>query len=136
MCLCRSSRLPHRTVRLIVTASQWKCCSIKETRKALGKIHLDISSPPPGICITEKESLSYLLIGFPFPFGGCAEGGGDRGLCNEKRNEAGLFLTERFVHTVDFTRRADISSSWRRRTRRKERWGEKMSLINQKQNDR
>lgn len=83
------------------------------------KSHFKISSLPQGICITEKESLSYLLIAFPFPFGGT--------FCNEKRNEGGLFLTERFVNTVDFTGRADISSSWR---------GEqKMSLINQKQND-
>lgn len=91
------------------------------------KSHFKISSLPPGICITvtkktnrKKESLSYLLIVFPFPFGGT--------YCNEKRNEGGLFLTERFVNTVDFTGRADICSSWR---------GEqKMSLINQTQNDR
>lgn len=84
------------------------------------KSHFKISSLPPGICITgKKKSLSYLLIVFPFPFGGT--------YCNEKRNEGGLFLTERFVNTVDFTGRADICSSWR---------GEqKMSLINQKQND-
>lgn len=65
---CPSSRLQDRTVRLIAAAPQWRRRSFKETRKAPGKIHLDISSPPPGICITEKESLSYLLIAFPFPF--------------------------------------------------------------------
>lgn len=73
------------------------------------KSHFKISSLPPGICITEKKkSLSYLLIVFPFPFGGT--------YCNEKRNEGRLFLTEGFVNTVDFTGRADIRSSWRGET--------------------
>lgn len=84
------------------------------------KSHFKISILPPVICITgEKKSLSYLLIVFPFPFEGI--------YCNEKRNEGRLFLTECFVNTVDFTWRADICSSWRKE--------QKMSLINQKQND-
>lgn len=75
------------------------------------KSNFKISSLPPGICITEKKkSLSYLLIVFPFPFEGI--------YCNEKRNKGGLFLTECFVNTVDFTGRADICSSWRRENRK------------------
>ena len=95
--------------------------SSKVTKSQWGKVISKISSLPPGICITEekKKSLSYLLSVFPFPFGGV--------YCNEKRNEGRLFLTECFVNTVDFTGRADICGSWRGE--------EKMSLINQKQND-
>lgn len=89
------------------------------TKSQWGKVILK-PSLPPGICNTGgKKSLSYLLIVFPFPFGGV--------YYNEKRNEGRLFLTKRFVNTVDFTGRADICGSCK---------GEqKMSLINQKQND-
>lgn len=94
--------------------------SSKVTKSQWGKV---ISKYPVYLqvfVLQKKKSLSYLLIVFPFPFGGI--------YCNEKRNEGRLFLTECFVNTVDFTGRADICSSWR---------GEqKMSLINQKQNDR
>ena len=85
----------------------------------LRKSHSKISRLPAGICMTEekKKSLSYLLIVFPFPI-----------YCNEKRNEGRLFLTECFVNTVDFTGRADICGSWGENE-------QKMSLINQKQND-
>lgn len=93
--------------------------SSKVTKSQWGKVILK-PSLPPGICNTGgKKSLSYLLIVFPFPFGGV--------YYNEKRNEGRLFLTKRFVNTVDFTGRADICGSCK---------GEqKMSLINQKQND-
>lgn len=91
----------------------------KVTKSQWGKVILKYQDYLQVFVLQKKKSLSYLLIAFPFPFGGT--------FCNEKRNEGGLFLTERFVNTVDFTGRADIRSSWR---------GEqKMSLINQKQND-
>lgn len=97
------------------------------------QVHLQV------FALQKRNPYHIYWLRFHFPSGVGRRGGGDGGLCNEKRNEAGLFLTERFVDTVDFTRRADISGSWtRRRRRRKKKWGdgvEKMSLINQKQND-
>lgn len=107
---------------LILTIQQWR----QHSHQALKWLnHNEEKSFPKYqvylqvFVLQTKKSLSYLLIAFPFPFGGT--------FCNEKRNEGGLFLTERFVNTVDFTGRADICSSWRRE--------QKMSLINQKQND-
>lgn len=93
--------------------------SSKVTKSQWGKVISKYQVYLQVFVLQKKKSLSYLLSVFPFPFG--------RMHCNEKRNEGRLFLTECFVNTVDFTGRADSCSSWR---------GEqKMSLINQKQND-
>lgn len=99
------------SVGLILTVQQWRQQShqaLKWLNHNEEKSFQNTNSTSRYLYYRKKKSLSYLLIVFPFPSGGT--------YCNEKRNEGGLFLTERFVNTVDFTGRADICSSWRGET--------------------